>query len=46
MSTPLARAILLIKRDQAIPVDLYVQLTTEGHNVEALIRKHALKSPL
>lgn len=40
MSTPLARLILLCKRDKEVPIDLYIQLQIEGHNVDALIRKY------
>jgi hypothetical protein len=40
VSPPVARAIILWKRDQSLPVDLYIQLRNEGHNVERLEAKY------
>lgn len=40
MIPPVALFIILCKRDEPIPVDLYIMLINEGHNVEALERKY------
>jgi hypothetical protein len=37
---PTALFIILCKRGLPIPVDLYVMLINEGHDVEALERKY------
>jgi hypothetical protein len=36
----MATAIILWKRGQPLPVDLYIQLRNEGHNVERLEAKY------
>jgi hypothetical protein len=40
ISPPIAYAIILWKRGLPLPVDLYIQLRNEGHNVEALEAKY------
>ena len=40
MTPDLAVAIILWKRDQHIPVDLFVKLTMAGHNVPHLEAKY------
>lgn len=39
-SKDLAVALILWKRDQSLPADLYIKLRNEGHNVEALEAKY------
>jgi len=40
LTPPIATAIILWKRGLPLPVDLYVQLRNEGHDVERLEAKY------